>query len=99
MNIIQVNYDLGKPIRDYPALYAYLTSFGTRARPLQSLWFIKTSKSASTIRDELMELIDVDDKVLTVNVTGDYWATSFKNKDSAWMKTHMRSVRRARRAA
>lgn len=89
MNTIQINYDLSKPVRDYPRVYEYLVAYGTRARPLQSLWFVKTNKTASTVRDELMKLVDKDDKILTADVTGDWWATSFSDKNSKWMIDHM----------
>jgi hypothetical protein len=100
MKTIQINYDLRKPGRDYRPVYDYIKSHGVWARPLQSLWLVRTTKSASTIRDELKRLVDRNDKVVTFNVTGDAWATNFSDAHTKWMKNHMRASSPAiRRAA
>lgn len=97
---IQINYDLRKPGRNYQPVYDYIKSHDGWARPLQSLWLVRTTKTASAIRDELMKLVDSNDKVVTFNVTGDAWATNFSDAHTKWMKSHMRASSPAiRRAA
>lgn len=96
---IQINYDLRKPGRDYQPVYDYIKSHDGHAKPLQSLWLVRTEKSAATIRDELMRLVDSNDKIATFDVTGDAWATSFSNAHTDWMKDHMGTAAAARRAA
>jgi hypothetical protein len=90
MKTIQINYDLRKPGRDYESLYKYLRSYPTRCRPLQSLWLVRTSKSASMVRDELKKHVDRNDKVLVFDVTGDAWASNFSDAETGWMKRHVR---------
>jgi hypothetical protein len=90
MRTIQINYDLRKPGRDYESLYKYLRSHKNHRRPLQSLWLVRTSKPVSTLRDEVKRHVDRNDKVLVFDVTGDAWASNWKDADTAWMKKYMR---------
>ena len=97
---IQINYDLRKPGRSYEPVYDYIKSHDGYAHPLESLWLVRTTKTAATIRDELMKLVDSNDKVATFDVTGDAWATNFSDTHTEWMKNHMGvSSSSARRAA
>jgi hypothetical protein len=95
---IQINYDLRKPGRDYQPVYDYIKSFGYWARPLASLWLVRTAKSASTVRDELNRLVDANDEVAIFDVTGDAWATNFSDAHVEWMYQYM-SAAGGRRAA
>jgi hypothetical protein len=56
MNTIQINYDLRAPGRDYEPVYDYIKGHGTWCRLLKSCWLIRTSKTPSTVRDELTRL-------------------------------------------
>jgi hypothetical protein len=99
MRTIQINYDLRKPGRNYQPVYDYIKSHDGYAKPLQSLWLVRTEKSASTIRDELKNLVDSNDKIATFDVTGDSWATNFSDAHTDWMKGHMGTAAALRRAA
>lgn len=92
---IQVNYDLRKPGRNYEPVYDYLKSFSAWSRPLGSLWLVRTSKSAVTVRNELKRLVDGNDRVITFDVTGDSWATNFSDAQTTWMHNHMGTARTA----
>src|SRR4051812_6560904 len=90
MNIIQVNYDLSAPGRDYARVAEYIKGHGAWAKGLESLWFVRTSKSAATVRDELLRIVDANDKVLTLNVTGDDWATYGLPADvNDWLRSNL----------
>jgi hypothetical protein len=97
VNTIQINYDLVAPGRDYSRLFEYLRSYGTRAKPLRSMWFVKTNKSATQVRDEVQQFVDGNDKVVTVDVTDSWWGTSFSDEHTQWMRNNMvpSGVRRA----
>lgn len=95
MKTIQINYDLVGPDRDYPKLYAYLRSYGTRARPLKSMWLVRTNKTVSAVRDEINRYVDSNDEVLVIDVTGDSWASNFTDDHIAWMKDNMHVLRAA----
>ena len=99
MSTIQINYDLVAPGRNYQPVYNYIKSHGTWARPLQSLWLIRTNKTAATVRNELNRLVDRNDKVATFDVTNDDWATNFVDDTTNWMHGHMAAVNLFGRAA
>lgn len=99
MRTIQINYDLVKPGRNYQPVYDYIKSHRAWARPLRSLWLIRTNKSAATVRDELEKLVDRNDKIATFDVTGDSWATNFSDSHTKWMKKFMGVLRAIRKAA
>ena len=74
MNTQLVSYDLRAPGKNYSNLHAYLKNFGW-AKPLESVWLIRTTLSAEQLRNGVLGHIDSNDKVLVVNVTG---------KEAAW---------------
>lgn len=46
-----ISYDLVGPHRDYEAVKDHImNTYGTRAKPLESVWLVKTSKPAAEIR-------------------------------------------------
>jgi hypothetical protein len=95
VNTIQINYDLRAPGRNYQPLYDYIKSFSGWCHLLESLWLVKTNKTAVQVRDELNRLVDANDKVATFNVTGVAWATNFSNPQVDWLYGHMTGLQRA----
>ena len=65
-----ISYDLISPGTDYDELYEYLQSFPQSKHPLESVWVVKTDKKQDAIRDELKKIVDTNDKVLIVDITG-----------------------------
>lgn len=85
MNRLLISYDLIAPGRYYEPLFDYIKSFPKFAKPLESLWLIKTSKNYETVRDKLIRLIDSNDKILVIDITGD--AASWHNiPKSSWIR-------------
>lgn len=86
-----ISYDLiNKEIYDYTDLISYIKTYGKWAKPLESFWLIKTDKSVSTVRDELKAKVSSGDKILVIDVTGSYWATSSISKEvTDWMKNNI----------
>lgn len=78
-----ITYDLNKPGQDYSGLYAAIQGLGLYKHPLDSTWFVKTSKTGENIRDALKQKIDGNDKLFVTEVSG--WA-SFNLPDLAkWL--------------
>lgn len=75
MNTILISYDLQTPGKDYVSLWDHLKSYGNYAKPLESLWLIRTYSSAKQVRDIAVNYIDQNDKIFVVDVTG---------RESAW---------------
>ncbi len=65
-----ISYDLISPRTDYEELYDYLQSFRQSKHPLESVWVVRTNKKQDAIRDELKEIVDANDKILVVDITG-----------------------------
>jgi hypothetical protein len=86
---LQIHYCLKSPGGDYAAVGDYIKGFGTWAHVHESLWFVRTSKSVGTVRDELKQIVRVGDRVVVLDVTSDSWATNFNDEITDWMHMHM----------
>lgn len=86
MNRLLISYDLVSPGRNYDDLYDCLTNFPKWARPLESLWVVKTKKDCGQVKKEIVDnYLDQNDKLLVVNITGSasYW---FNIPTKDWIK-------------
>lgn len=70
MNTILISYDLRAPGKDYTNLSKHLESYGNWARPLESVWLIRTPSTAVQVRDAALKHVDQNDKIFVVDVTG-----------------------------
>lgn len=92
MKTYLISYDLRVPetSEDYKKLIAYIKTYGTYAKPLLSLWFIKTNKTISVVRDEIELETDSNDRTLVIDVTNANWGTSGVSQENTdWMKAHI----------
>lgn len=81
-----VGYDLQEG-QDYEPLIERLKQFETWWHHLDSTWVIKSSASATDVRDTLKPLIKDGDELLVIDVTGGPGAwTGFNEKGSKWLK-------------
>lgn len=76
MKTYLISYDLIKPesLPEYIRLFSTIKTATFWAKPLRSVWLVKTTLSSAQIRDELMEVIDANDKIMIIEVTNN-WAT------------------------
>ncbi len=58
-----ITYDLSEPERNYEGLLKKIKSYGTWARITESSYAIVTTKDTETVRDELLKLLDDNDKI------------------------------------
>ena len=77
MNTILISYDLQTPGKDYVNLWDHIKSYGNYAKPLESVWLIRTYSSAEQVRNIAINHIDPNDKIFVVDVT---------SRESAWHK-------------
>ena len=89
MRALQIHYCLKSPGGDYTAVGDYIKGCGAWAHVHESLWFVSTTKSVSTVRDELNEIVRSDDRVIVLDVTGNTWGTNFSDKVTEWMHEAM----------
>lgn len=76
MRTYLVTYDLMRPGKDYPALFAGIKSAasGGWAHPLDSFWLVNTVLSGEQLRNHLLRFIDKNDKLFVADVGRD-WAS------------------------
>ena len=87
MNTILVLYDLMAPGKDYTRLHDYLKSFSNWAHPLNSVYLVKTSMTASQVRDGVRQHTDTNDRTFILNVTGDNWASwNLTQEVATWLR-------------
>lgn len=87
MTTLLVGYDLNAPGKDYKPIYEKLKSYGTWWHHLDSTWIVVASMTAAELRDVLKPLLDANDEVLVVDITGDSAAwKGFSEKASKWLK-------------
>ena len=85
-----ISYDLRAPGRDYTKLYEALKRLANGySRPLESVWLIRSARSASEIRDELGKYIDGNDGLLVIEVVKHWATTRIANEQTQWMKGHI----------
>jgi CRISPR/Cas system-associated endoribonuclease Cas2 len=78
-----VSYDLDKPEQNYAGLLARLRELGAQ-RILYSEWFLISPSSPQAIRDDLLRLIDANDRILVVELKNNAgWQRLMIDNDSA----------------
>jgi hypothetical protein len=90
MNTILISYDLKTPGKDYQKLWDYLKTYPSWAKPLESVWILKTNFSTKEVRDNLLSYIDANDKILIIDVTDR--SSSWKNLSaniSTWIQANL----------
>lgn len=70
MNCFLVSYDLLTKTRDYGPLYAKLKEFGAWWHHLESVWIITTEQGIKEVSDQLKALMDDQDSLLVVDISG-----------------------------
>jgi hypothetical protein len=90
MATLLVGYDLNAPGKDYKPLWEKLKSYGTWWRHLDSTWIVKTSLTVVQLHDVLKPLMDDNDELLVIDISGDAAAWSgIDVKGSRWLEYHL----------
>lgn len=91
MKVYLISYDLDLPElrQDYETLTAYIKSHTYWAKPLHSVWFIKTTKGVAEVRDEIKGIMDSGDKVLVMEVKRTWATFGISEKVTGWMKRNI----------
>lgn len=92
MKTFLISYDLGVPEThsDYVALSSHLKSlYASWARPVKSVWIIKSEKDAEQIRDEIKTALDTNDKLIVVEMSGNWGTYNVSKEVTDWMKDNV----------
>ena len=87
MKTFLISYDLtNKTMFDYSRLITYIKSFSNWAKPLESLWLVKTNLTSAQLRDELRKVVDANDKILVIEITNNWASFNISKEVTDWMK-------------
>lgn len=89
MNTYIINYDLIAPGKNYDRLFEAIKSYGTWAHVLESCWLIKSSLSATEVRNHLVKYIDNNDKLLVAKSGNQGAWRGLKENQSDWLRKNM----------
>lgn len=84
-----ISYDLCKSGKNYNDLYEKIHSYGVWAQITESTYFISTPSSCSTVRDDLMSVLDSDDKLFVAELTGVAAWCGIPNNVSEYLKENL----------
>jgi hypothetical protein len=84
-----IGYDLNKSGQEYETLIEEIKKLGTWWHCLDSTWIIKANSSTSIVRDHLKKIIDNNDELLVVCLTGEGAWTGFSDECSNWLKNNL----------
>ena len=89
MKTYLIGYDLNKSDKDYNSLIEKIKTYGTWWHNLDSTWIIKTNQSATQIKNTLAPLIDNNDELLVMHLSGEFDSAGFKQKETEWLQQQM----------
>ncbi len=75
MKVYLITYDLIRPETslDYARLFELIKSYRFWAKPMESLWLIRTDDSSVAIINRLIAAVDSNDRIFVTEVSSD-WA-------------------------
>ncbi len=84
MAVYLISYDLVAPGRHYPQVHAAIKAINPQgwAKPLESVWLVKTNLSAEEVREAVKKGADANDKILVIGVTGQ--AAGYRLPEDVW---------------
>lgn len=88
MKTYLISYDLIKPesLPEYIRLINTIKSATYWAKPLKSVWLVKTTLTSAQIRDELRKVTDANDKILVIEVTNNWASFNLPKEVTDWMQ-------------
>lgn len=90
MSVKIISYDLGQPetSEDYKELIKFIKGLGETCKPLESFWFVKTTKTCKYIRDEAKQYLDSNDRIFVAKWGVDDWAgLRLRNSGGDWLNS------------
>lgn len=88
MKTYLISYDLIFPESSpqYEVLIRTIKTATYWAKPLKSVWIIKTTLTSMSVLNQLMRVTDANDKILVIEVTNDWASVHLPNDVIVWMK-------------
>lgn len=91
MKTYLVSYDLIRPESspEYTRLINLIKTAASWAKPLQSVWLIKSPLGAMEILNKLRSEVDANDKVIVIEVTNDWASFNLPKEIADWMRANI----------
>ncbi|SCW80255.1 SinR family protein [Mucilaginibacter sp. NFR10] len=90
MNTYIIGYDLDKPGQDYTHLNEAIKEIGTWWHCLDSTWLVRSTLSATTIRDRLMKIMDNNDELLVAKLSNEAAWFGFNKNCTDWLHQNIK---------
>lgn len=92
-NNIFVSYDLHKPGQNYHQVIERIKSLGIWAKPLESMWYLKTGYTAKQVCNHVWAAMDANDSLLVVDTSNNIAAwQNIKPEVAQAMREHWNNV-------
>ncbi|GEM_PF-1931940 len=88
VKLFELTYDLRRPSQNYPALHAALREAGA-LHLQQSTYWLPSTLSAIQIRDVMMTLLDRDDSVNVVEMSGEVAGYEARPEVREWIERYL----------
>lgn len=89
MKTYLVSYDLIQG-KDYTRIIDAIKNYSYWAKPLESMWLIKSDQTVAEVRDNLRQFLDQDDRLTIFDVSGAAWASyNLAQIITDWMKSNL----------
>jgi hypothetical protein len=72
--------------KNYDKLHEVIKSYNNWWHNSDSVWFIETTESASTILEKLKVHLISGDKLIVIEVKQHWWAVGYKEEEYNWLK-------------
>lgn len=91
MKTYLISYDLvgNENITDYKRLIEMIKTATYWAKPLKSVWLVKSTLSSAQIRDQLRTVVDNNDKLLVIEITNNWGSYNLPKDVTDWMQKGM----------
>lgn len=83
-----ITYDLCQPGQNYEDLISAIKEYSKWARVTESTWIIVTDDSCETIRNNLVQHIDTNDRLFVAKLSGEAAWRNVKCKND-WLKENL----------
>ncbi len=89
MPVQLITYDLSLPKAAYTELDAAIKGLGPWQHCFGSVWIVSTAQSSFQVRDVSLQCIDHNDKLVVLELKGDWAAYRLAPECSDWLKANL----------
>ena len=84
-----ISYDLNDPGQNYNDLIEAIKKYGTYCKINKSDWIICTDDKSTTIRDNLKQYLDSNDRLFVGKLSGEAAWSGYQKSTNDWLKKNL----------